>query len=420
MSSRSSTPRLLALKALIEWDKDLSFSDEILNSLADRFQPAPADRALFTELFYGTLRNLRSLDFRIEHLRNGPLDTQTRALLRLGLYQLFHTRIPEHAAVFETVSLATRSGGLVNAVLRRATRERQCLNEQLQSAPFAVQVSHPDFLWERWRLQFGEADARRLCEWNNTAAETYFRANTLKTNRHELLTQNPEAEPSPHHPDVLRIRRLPPDWIANGLGYAQDPSTLIAPDLLDPQPGETILDACAAPGGKTTYIASKMRNHGCVFACELFESRTQRLRQNVDRLSASMVQIHTLDFLRQPGSESPLKNILFDQILLDVPCSNTGVLRRRVDVRWRLTEEDFIRMPVQQAAMVRRAVPLLKPGGVLVYSTCSLEPEENQQLLSQILSAHTELKLEETRQSLPFRDGIDGAFAARLRKLSSS
>jgi 16S rRNA (cytosine967-C5)-methyltransferase len=408
-------PRSLCLRALLEWEKGRSFSDEILHDLAENSRIAPGERALLTELFYGILRNLRALDFRIDALRRGPLDPQTQALLRLGLYQLFHTRIPEHAAVFETVSLASRSGALVNAVLRRAARERSSLDAALLRAPLPVQLSQPDFLWNRWLQQFGEPDARRLAEWYNTPAETFFRANTLKTHRDTLLAQNPDAEPWPHHPELLRIRRIPPDWIAQGLGYAQDPSTLNAPDLLDPQPGERILDACAAPGGKTTAIAARMRNEGCVVACELFESRTKRLLENVTRLGASIVQIHTLDFLMLPEPGSPLIEAPFDRILLDVPCSNTGVLRRRVDVRWRLTEEDFIRMPVQQAALVRRALPLLKPGGTLVYSTCSLEPEENELLVAQLLQAHPELALKETRQTLPFRDGIDGAFAARFQ-----
>jgi 16S rRNA (cytosine967-C5)-methyltransferase len=196
----------------------------------------------------------------------------------------------------------------------------------------------------------------------------------------------------------------------------QDPSTLVAPDLLDPKPGERILDACAAPGGKTTYMAAKMRGTGEIIACDLYESRVGRLRENVARLGATCVKVHLLDFLMPPESDGALREGSFDRILLDVPCSNTGVIRRRVDVRWRLTEEDFIRMPFQQLGLVRRAVPLLKSGGALVYSTCSLEPEENEGVLERISIDLPDLELEAVVKSLPFRDGVDGAFAARFRK----
>lgn len=412
----SASSRALCLRALLEWEKGRTYSDEILHELLLRFEPSTADRGLFTELFYGVLRNLRRLDYLLGLLRDGELDTQTRALLRLGLYQIFHTRIPVHAAVFETVALAKRSRGVVNAVLRRATRDQSALEAALEAAPLAVRASQPDFLLERWIQQFGQEAAEQLCEWNNRPAETYFRANALKSTRAALLEEHPEAELFTGHSSVLKVRRIPPEWISGGLGYAQDPSTLMAPDLLDPQPGERVLDACAAPGGKTTYLAEKMGNRGRIVACEIFESRALRLRQNVSRLGASVARVYTLDFLLIPEPESPLAEALFDRILLDVPCSNTGVLRRRVDVRWRLTEEDFIRMPIQQFAMVRRAVPLLKPGGVLVYSTCSLEPEENEGVVAQVREMFPELELEEVRRSLPFRDGIDGAFAARFRK----
>jgi 16S rRNA (cytosine967-C5)-methyltransferase len=418
-SFMSANARALCLRALLEWEKGRTYSDEILHEQLAGMDPG-ADRALLTELFYGVLRHLRQLDHWLGMLREGELDVQTRVLLRMGLYQIFHTRIPPHAAVFETVSLSGRSRGLVNAVLRRAVREQEALRAAMAAAPQAVRESQPDFLLERWTSQYGAEATAQLCAWSNQPAQTFFRANTLKTTRDALLESGSEAQPLEGFPLMLKLRRIPSEWIRAGLGYAQDPSTLMAPDLLDPQPGERVLDACAAPGGKTTYMAQKMANRGRIVACEIFESRTLRLRQNVSRLGASVVRVHTLDFLLVPEEGSPLLEAPFDRILLDVPCSNTGVLRRRVDVRWRLTEEDFIRMPVQQFAMVNRAVPLLKPGGVLVYSTCSLESEENDAVVARVQAAFPELELEEVRRSLPFRDGMDGAFAARFRKRSEA
>ena len=191
----------------------------------------------------------------------------------------------------------------------------------------------------------------------------------------------------------------------------QDPSTLLACDLLAPQPGETVLDACAAPGGKTTYLAQFMRNEGRIVACDLYESRVARLRENLQRLGITCARAVQHDCMQAGG---PLEVGSFDRILVDAPCSNTGVIRRRVDVRWRLTEEDFIRMPAQQLALLRRTATLLKPGGTLVYSTCSLEPEENDQVVERVSKEIPTLRFVESRRSLPFTDGVDGAFTAKF------
>ena len=401
----------------MEWEKGTTFSDEILHGLLERHPLQPSDRGLLTELFYGVLRHLRQLDFLIAQLREGALDERTRNLLRAGLYQIFHLRVPAHAAVNETVSMAGPTRGLVNAVLRRALREQEDLSQRLASQPLAVRESHPDFLVDRWTAQFGAESAEALCRLNNTPSENFFRVNTLKTSLETLLELQPDAFVQDSARSVLKLRRIPSEWLESGWGYVQDPSTLLAPDLLDPQPGERVLDACAAPGGKSTYMAQKMGGRGRVMACDLYDSRIRRLKENVARLGTISVRVHLLDFLLVPEAGSPLLEAPFDRILLDVPCSNTGVIRRRVDVRWRLTEEDFLRMPVQQFALVRRAVPLLKAGGVLVYSTCSLEHEENTAVVEQIARELPELALEEVRTSLPFRDAVDGSFAARFRKL---
>lgn len=413
------TPRTLCQRALLEWEKGKVFSDEILHGLLQRHALAPSDRGFLTELFYGVLRHLRRLDCLIGWLRSGELDAATRNLLRAGLYQIFELRTPSHAAVFETVALAGRSRGVVNAVLRRASREAGALEALLRKEPLGVRESHPDFLVARWEAQFGIEATESLCALNNAASENFFRVNTLKASEDKLLGMDHEGEVAKcpaSGSSVFKMRRIPPDWLSDGLGYVQDPSTLVAPDLLDPQPGERVLDACAAPGGKATYMAQKMEGRGEVIACDLYESRVSRLRENVARLGAANVRVHLLDFMMPLEAGSPLLDSPFDRILLDVPCSNTGVIRRRVDVRWRLTEEDFLRMPFQQMALVRRAVPLLKSGGKLVYSTCSLEPEENAGVVGVIQREFPELELEETQSVLPFRDGIDGAFAALFKK----
>ena len=405
--------RQACIAALLEWEKGRKFSDEILHETLKSARLSALDRAFFMETFFGILRNLSRLDFLIGELRDGSLDAGTREVVRLGIYQIFHMRTAPHAAVNETVNLAGRARGLVNALLRRALREKDLLEQRVNQAGLSVAQSHPEFLLERWTRVFGEAATRTLCEWNNQPAEVHVRANSLKTTVDELIRMAPDARPSPAHPLAIDVDQLPVDWIERGLCYVQDPSTLMACDLLAPLPGETVLDACAAPGGKTTYLAALMNNQGRIVACDLYESRVARLRENLGRLGVEIAEAIQHDCMQAHGA---LDGRQFDRILLDAPCSNTGVIRRRVDVRWRLTDEDFIRMPAQQLALLKRTVALLKPGGTLVYSTCSLEPEENDLLVEKALQQIPGLRLVEARRTLPFVDRVDGAFAAKLTK----
>ena len=403
--------RAATLRALVEWEKGRAFSDEILHETLEAARLSPLDRAFVMETFFGVLRNLSRLDFLLQQLRKEPLDTSTRALLQLGLYQIFHMRTPAHASVHATVELGGRARGLINAVLRRALREKDALAASLRDADFATQTSHPEFLLRRWEGVFGREAAHALCAWNNRPAEVHVRANGLKVSRGELLRSAPDAEPSLGHSRAIKVQQLPFTWIVHGLCYVQDPSTLLSCDLLAPEPGERVLDACAAPGGKTTYLAELMHNQGEIIACDLFDSRVVRLRENLKRLGVTIADAVQQDCMQE---NSRLKAGSFDRILVDAPCSNTGVIRRRIDVRWRLTEEDFIRMPAHQLALLRRTATLLKPGGTLVYSTCSLEPEENDQLVERAMAEIPSLRFIESRRTLPFRDAVDGAFAAKF------
>jgi len=407
----STNPRAVCVQALQRWESGEIFADEVLHDALATGHFTPFDRAFLTETFYGVLRHRSALDFLIGELRDAHLDAQTRQILRLGFYQLFRMRIPHHAAVNETVNLAGRARGVVNALLRRSIRESGELLARLEAAPASVRYSHPAFLIRRWVAQYGTEAAEALCRWNNQPAQVYARANGLRVTRGELLRVRPATEAG--HPAMFRVRQVPHDWIARGLCYIQDPSTLIAAELLGAQPGETVLDACAAPGGKTGVIAEAMGNTGTLHACDVSRPRLERLRENLRRLGVTNAQCACVDWTAagipfEPGS--------MDRILLDAPCSNSGVIRRRVDVRWRLTPEDFPTMAARQRELVEAVLPLLKPGGVLVYGTCSLEAEENDQLVDAVLADHPELECTERRRSTPQDDGIDGAFAARLVK----
>jgi 16S rRNA (cytosine967-C5)-methyltransferase len=402
-------PRAACIEALTRWEKGTEFADVILHHAQEQNRFSTMDRALFMEIFYGIIRFRRMLDFLIGKLRNEEPDTRTRQALRLGLYQLLRTRIPRHAAVNETVENAGRSRTVVNAVLRRFLREEKELLAALEKAPLGVRLSHPDLLVSRWSPRFGEEDTEKLCQWNNEPAEILVRVNELKVSVGELIRAG-GGELVEGHPLMLKMDRLPIPWIVTGLCYVQDPSTLMACELLAPRPGERVLDACAAPGGKTSYLAQLMNNEGTIVACDVSPERLTRMRGNLERLAVSNVEVTRADWLNAPPSPKEMEK--FDRILLDSPCSNSGVIRRRVDVRWRLKPEDFTRMPDVQVGLIKNVSALLKPGGMLVYSTCSIEPEENDEVARRAAREIEGLQFQTARRTLPFRDKVDGAFAA--------
>ena len=416
MAQRSA--RQTALAALRLWRKEKRFADSIISGILGKAELASSDRAFALELFNGILRNLTLLDFWIGCLRGSHVESSVRDILRLGVYQLFLLKTPQHAAVNETVALAPqKQRPIVNGVLRSATRQRSELLARADAQPLFVRTSHPQFLVERWQNHFGAEHAEELCKWNNQSARIYSRINCLKIDPETFLRLYPDSQPLPNNSDFVEFNGLPAAALDSGHCYIQDPSTLIACDLLDPKPGEKILDACAAPGGKTSYLAQLMQNCGTIVACDRDAARFQILRENVARLGAVIVRPICQDWIRDGFPREIALSAPFDRILVDAPCTNTGVIRRRVDVRWRLRLEDFNRMPNEQFIITRAVLRLLRPGGVLVYSTCSLEPEENEELVRYLVTELPSLHLEMEKDSLPFRDGFDGAFAAKLIKV---
>lgn len=411
------------------------FVETLLDRALAEAALSPADRALCQELCRGVVRWQATLDWLIDRKTDGRIQkSELLHLLRLGLYQLFWLdRVPDHAAVHETVELVKRLGfepqvGFVNALLRGYTREqaetRRALEELKQTQPH-LGWSHPEWLVARWHQRWGAADTARLLEWNNTPPFTYARLNTIKTAAGPLLERWHEEQVEHEnieydfghwdwigestvfrlksHPSLVRLGSLRDGWF-----YVQDPSTLLAVHVLDPQSGETVFDLCAAPGGKTTLIAARMKNQGRIVASDSDPNRLKRVQENCARLGVTCVE--TL-----PATSPEIHPASFDRILIDVPCSNTGVMRRRVDLRWRIRPEEITRLAETQLALLQKAAPLLKPGGVLVYSTCSLEPEENGELVRRFLANQTGFVLENERELRPFRDNVDGSYVARLR-----
>ncbi len=452
-------PREIAAGVLARRRAGDEFTETLLERALAVAGSSPADRGLCHELVFGVVRWQATLDWLIAQKTQGrPQKPGLQDLLRLGLYQIFWLdRIPDHAAVHETVEMAKRAGfgpqsGFVNAVLRGFLREAAVTKALLADlrrgeekpepadtspktpdARLAIGWSQPEWLVARWRERRGEDRLRLLLEWNNAPAKVYARVNTLRTDAgklveqwrgegvdYDFLTRDWTGENL-----VFELKSHPPlttlESFRQGGFYIQDPGTLLAVRELDPHPGETVLDLCAAPGGKTTFMAQLMNNEGRIIACDLAEARLKLVRENCTRLGITCVDVRSVEEVVEGGPTGSRCTALdsrprFDRILVDAPCSNTGVLRRRVDLRWRIQPNEITRLQATQLGLLQRAASLLKPGGVLVYSTCSLEPEENGELVSQFLSGGGDFKLERQRELFPFADAVDGAFVARLSK----
>src|SRR5512140_1416278 len=389
------------------------FVEELLEEALTASKLSSPDRRLCQELVYGFVRWERALDWLISRTTQGRLQNRAlQNLLRLGLYQIFWMdRIPDHAAVHQTVELARQGGfgpqsGFINAVLRGYLREADATAkalDELKTAQPGIGYSHPDWLVVKWQARWGPAQAALLMAWDNTPPATFARVNTLKAAdpgklleqwreenveydfvRRDWFEDNLVFELKAHPP----LAKLPS--FQQGLFYIQDPSTLLAVSELAPQPGESVLDLCAAPGGKLTYIAQLMRNEGKLVGCDLSEDRMGYVRENCARLGvkaelslAAQVQsppalpgsttVPALSHPAPPATE-------FDRVLVDAPCSNTGVLRRRIDLRSRVRPAEIQRLQALQSGLLETAAARVRKGGTLVYSTCSLEEEENERV----------------------------------------
>jgi len=420
-------PREIAARILWRHATSPHWVEDLLHDTLEQSPLPVRDRALVHELVCGVVRWQATLDWLVADRTGGRKQkTGLQVLLRLGLYQLFWLeRVPDHAAVNETVALARQHGfgaqaGFVNALLRGYGREREATRRQLDDLKRTdpgTGWSHPGWLVDRWQQRWGLDATTQLLSWNNSPAPTFARANALKADPGRLLDrwreENVEYDfgrwdwvpenlvfPLKSHPPLTKLGTFRQGWF-----YVQDPSTLLAVQALDPQPGDTVLDLCAAPGGKTTFIAQRLGNEGQLVAQDAAATRLAVLRDNCARLGVTCVRPHL--------AGEPL-GLAFDRVLVDAPCSNTGVMRRRIDLRWRIRLEELARLQAAQLELLDQAVARLKPEGRLVYSTCSLEPEENQQVVAAFLARHPECQLRAERELLPFRDRVDGAYVAVL------
>ena len=353
--------------------------------------PQDRDRAFVQDLVYTTIRRIRPLRKILGSLMKQWPKGELEALLYIGAAQiLYMPDVPDFAAVSETVEAAKGCENpsiakVVNGVLRNVIRRREEFEKMIADATLEERESFPTALVRRWERRFGAENAARLCAWHNTPAETFI---ARRDGSFVKLERGQRVEDVPGY--------------ADGDFIVQDPGTRLAIELLDPRPDERILDACAAPGGKTVQIALRGAS---VVDCEVNPKRRRRLEENLARLKLGVEVIPEL-----PASQT------FDKVLVDAPCSNTGVLRRRPDARWNWNGEKLAALVKLQSEILDACASRVAPGGVLVYSTCSNEPEENEAQVAAFLARHPDFSLEESRESIPFESGTDGAFAARLRR----
>ena len=377
--------RRIAAFAVVRWLATKDFPATLL--------PEGPDRAFVQDLVYTVIRRLRPLRKVLGALVTKWPKGELEALLYVGAAQvLYMDEVPDFAAVNETVEAAKQCDNksvakVVNAVLRNLIRRREEFEQMIAAAPLEERESFPTELVRRWTARFGAENAAKLCAWHNEPAETFL---ARKDGSFVALERG------------KKVTEVP--GFAEGGFIVQDPGTALAVELVDAKPGDEILDACAAPGGKTIQLAWRGAK---VTACEVNPKRRRKLEENLKRVGVEVEVADALDSCR-------LQSIAFGKVLVDAPCSNTGVLRRRPDARWNWSVEKLEALVKLQAEILDQVEPLVAPGGTLVYSTCSNEPEENLEQVNAFLVRHPDFKLDVTRESVPFESGHDGAFAARF------
>jgi 16S rRNA (cytosine967-C5)-methyltransferase len=443
------TSRYLAFLALRSVQGG-AFADIALDRVLRQAELTEPDRRLTTELVYGTVRRQRTLDALIDQLAKKKSHQQhpdLRLILHLGLYQLrYLNHIPAAAAVDTTVELAKQSGfgglaGFVNGLLRQYIRladKPGALDPlQLPDDPvtrLAIQHSYPDWIVQVWLEQLGFDQTEKLCDWLNQSPRLDLRINPLRTSIDQveaaMLAAGVTVSRVPPLPQALRlpqgvgaIQNLP--GFAEGWWTVQDSSAQLVSHLLDPKPGEVVVDACAAPGGKTTHIAELMQDQGVVWGCDRHASRLKKLQDNATRLNLKSIQICAGD------SRHFTQFVQVDRVLLDAPCSGLGTLHRHADARWRQTPETVKELAQLQAELLTQTAAWVKPGGVLVYATCTLHPAENEAIVEEFLAHHSNWQIERpladtpaalfaTEQGwlkvLPYQQNMDGFFMVRLRQ----
>lgn len=416
----------MALEALHRVEAEGAWSGTLLRRLLDRAGLSPADAALATELTLGTLRHRAEIDWALSRCTHTPLEalpSRIRSVLRLGAYQLlFLDRIPASAACWEAVEQAKRVGHpgtarLVNAVMRRLAAQApadavaqgvhparshpvglRCTvpDDGGTAEGIALRYSHPTWLAARWIERFGVEETRALCAANNETPPSAVRLNTLRGTPEDLVPRlhhlGIETVPSLLLPEGRRITAGAPNVRrkAYDAGWLtpQDEGSMLVARLVAPRPGELVIDACAAPGGKTTHLAALMENRGRVIACDIRPAKLAAVPRQCARLGVTIVETRELDAARL-GTAYPARA---DRVLVDAPCSGLGVLRRRPEIKWRVRSDHLEALSVRQRRLLAGAAGAVRREGLLVYSVCTLEPEEGPMVREAFLAEHPEFE----------------------------
>lgn len=448
----AASSRAVALDVLVRVEQEGAYSNLLLNSSLQKSGLSREDSGLATELVYGTLSRLITLDYVLEDFVSkgiAKLTPWVRNLLRLSLYQIMYLdRIPPHAAVNEAVNIAKKRGhqgisGMVNGVLRSVLRagELPVLKKGLSEAErISILYSHPLWMVERWAAEYGAGTAEAICAANNEPPAVSVRVNTTMISRDKLLAEMQGAgmnaaasKLSPYGIVVKGAGNLAlTSWYSDGYLSVQDESSMLVAEAVAPEPGMRVLDCCAAPGGKSAHMGELMKDDGYIYANDLHAHKAKLISDQAARLGLDCIRTGSADALELAG-ELPAES--FDRILLDAPCSGLGVIRRKPDLKWRKQPEDVDSIAGLQAELLQSVSRLLKPGGVLVYSTCTTEQAENSAIVSAFLKQNpdfvpvsfsspvwertkdTALAAGDGIQLLPQHFGSDGFYIARLQRL---
>ncbi len=432
------TARSVSVEILIDFDESGILDYSAANELDTR------DRAEVREYVQNILRKRSYLDFLIDHFSNVDIDEMKPSLkniLRLGIYDMIYMdSTPDYAAINESVEIAKlmlghRTGDLVNAIMRNLQRDGDELpkpNFKDRTKLVATTFSHPEWLVKRWSKRFGEREAFKLMQANNQRPTYYVRANNLRTKTENFklrMTKNGiQFEESDWLPGYFRVDSVAPfiskGWLSKGFCQIQDIAAGFAPTLLDPEPGESIYDLCAAPGTKSIMMADMMNAEGDILAVDISSERLDKLAESALEYHAENIKVRRADVTELELDEA-------DGVLLDAPCTGTGVLSKRADLRWKRDEAGLEKAVAQQERLLDSAAKMVKKGGRLVYSTCSIEEEENMQQVAKFLKKHNNFELEpvagylpdevlieegKAYQTFPHKHNCDGHFGVRLKR----
>ncbi|MFK8882057.1 16S rRNA (cytosine(967)-C(5))-methyltransferase RsmB [Bacillus velezensis] len=439
--------RELALEALEKLEQNQAYSNLLLTSVIKTNTLSDQDRGLLTELVYGTLQNKIALDYMLKPFIRKPNKVKPWViqLLRLSAYQMeYLEKIPDRAAIHEAVEIAKKRGhkgiaSFVNGILRSLQREGAPSFAEIEDPVLrlSTETSHPEWLVKEWVEAYGFEAAEKICRIHLIPPKQTLRVNHIKSDRETVLNEMEnaglEAEAGDLSPDAIKLLKgniANTAFFQNGRVSIQDESSMLVARALDPKPGETVLDACAAPGGKSAHIAELMENEGSLTSLDLHRHKVKLIKEGAERLGLTIIDAQTMD-ARKAGEAFGAER--FDRILVDAPCSGFGVIRRKPDMKYTKTPEDSRRLSEIQLGILREIAPLVKKGGTLVYSTCTMDRTENEEVMHAFIQEHPEfepdLSLEKrlpekarpfvqdgSLQILPHYFGTDGFFISSMRK----